>query len=119
MTGAMKLQPDDGPRSSLSIRPRFGRCSGISSKFAKRFAEGIKKLAGNMPGDHQKKTARLVVRMLEAAGFTGGTTFPKILAGKPLVSGGCTATAQVFGQLTCPCWAVELPIPRNLGTLGG
>ncbi|RWW68177.1 hypothetical protein BHE74_00024306, partial [Ensete ventricosum] len=30
MRVAMESQPDDGPRSSLSIRPRFGRCSGIS-----------------------------------------------------------------------------------------
>ncbi|RWV83089.1 hypothetical protein GW17_00055352 [Ensete ventricosum] len=46
MTGAMTLQPDDGPRSSLSIGPGFGRCSGISSKFTRRFTKGIGKLAG-------------------------------------------------------------------------
>ncbi|RRT34972.1 hypothetical protein B296_00058615 [Ensete ventricosum] len=55
MTGAMELQLDDGPRSSLSIGPGFRQCSGISPKFARRFTEGIEKLAGNMPGDHRKK----------------------------------------------------------------
>ncbi|RWW44173.1 hypothetical protein BHE74_00050094 [Ensete ventricosum] len=39
---------DDGPRSNLSLRSRFGRCSGISSEFARRFAEGIRKLTRNM-----------------------------------------------------------------------
>ncbi|RWW76300.1 hypothetical protein BHE74_00015620 [Ensete ventricosum] len=69
MTGAMKLQPDDGPRSSLSIGPGFRRCSGISPKFARRFAKGIGKLVGNTPGDRRKKTRRLVVRISEAAGL--------------------------------------------------
>ncbi|RWW50627.1 hypothetical protein BHE74_00043097 [Ensete ventricosum] len=32
----MELQPDDRPRSSLSIGTGFGRCSGISPKFARR-----------------------------------------------------------------------------------
>ncbi|RRT45167.1 hypothetical protein B296_00047973 [Ensete ventricosum] len=67
----MELQPGDGPRSSLSIRPRFGRCSGISLEFARRFVEGIEKLAGNMSGDCQKKTIGLAIRMLEAVGLAG------------------------------------------------
>ncbi|RZS21191.1 hypothetical protein BHM03_00053802 [Ensete ventricosum] len=71
MIGAIELQPDDGPRSSLSIKPRFGRCSGISSKFARRFAEGIEKLTGNTPGDHRKKIERLVVRIPEVIGLVG------------------------------------------------
>ncbi|RWW38235.1 hypothetical protein BHE74_00056543 [Ensete ventricosum] len=71
MTGAMKLQSDDGPRSSLSIGPGFGRCSGISSKFARRFAEGIGKLAGNTLGDRWKKTGRLAARMPEATRLAG------------------------------------------------
>ncbi|RRT31607.1 hypothetical protein B296_00042677 [Ensete ventricosum] len=53
MTGAMKLQPDDGPGSSLSIGPRFARCSEISLEFARRFVEGIGKLAGNTLGDQR------------------------------------------------------------------
>ncbi|RWW55519.1 hypothetical protein BHE74_00037840 [Ensete ventricosum] len=67
----MELQLDDGLRSSLSIRPGFGRYSGISSKFAKRFAEGIEKLAGNMSGDCRKKTIGLTTRILEAVGLAG------------------------------------------------
>ncbi|RRT60273.1 hypothetical protein B296_00012877 [Ensete ventricosum] len=41
--------------------------SGISSKFARRFAEGIRKLVGNTAGDCRKKTERLTARMSEAA----------------------------------------------------
>ncbi|RWV79365.1 hypothetical protein GW17_00059510 [Ensete ventricosum] len=52
---AMKLQPDDGLRSSLSIGPGFRRYSGISSKFARRFAEGIGKLA-RRPLEEDQKT---------------------------------------------------------------
>ncbi|RZS21027.1 hypothetical protein BHM03_00053615 [Ensete ventricosum] len=69
MIGAMELRPDDEPRSSLSIGPGFRRCSGISPKFVRRFAEGIRKLVGNTPGDHRKKTRRLATRMPEAAGL--------------------------------------------------
>ncbi|RWW25021.1 hypothetical protein GW17_00010664 [Ensete ventricosum] len=92
MTGAMELQPDDGPRSNLSIGPGFKQCSGISLKFARRFTEGIGKLAGNTPGDRLKKTGRLVVRMLKVPGLVG--------AGKSLVNDGCTTAAQAFRQLT-------------------
>ncbi|RWW59866.1 hypothetical protein BHE74_00033175, partial [Ensete ventricosum] len=48
------LQPDNGPRSILglglddAVEPR--------REFAKRFVEGIGKLAGRTPGDHRKKT---------------------------------------------------------------
>ncbi|RWW71929.1 hypothetical protein BHE74_00020297 [Ensete ventricosum] len=45
---AEKLVGNDGPRSSLSIGPGFGRCSGILLEFTRRFTEGIRKLAGNM-----------------------------------------------------------------------
>ncbi|RRT79718.1 hypothetical protein B296_00006960 [Ensete ventricosum] len=65
------ITTSDRPRSSLSIEPGFGQCSGISPKFTWRFAEGIGKLTGNMPGDRQKKTRRLTVRVLEAAGLAG------------------------------------------------
>ncbi|RZR97926.1 hypothetical protein BHM03_00027205 [Ensete ventricosum] len=75
MSGVMELQPDDGPRSSLSIGPGFGRCSGISSEFSKRFVEGIGKLAGNMSRDYRKKTIGLAARMPKAAGLTGGLVF--------------------------------------------
>ncbi|RWV96100.1 hypothetical protein GW17_00041218 [Ensete ventricosum] len=73
MTGEMKLQPYDGPRSSLSIGPEFGQCSEISLEFARRFAERIGKLVGNTLGDYRKKTERLTARMPKAIGF-GGTT---------------------------------------------
>ncbi|RRT47849.1 hypothetical protein B296_00028540 [Ensete ventricosum] len=49
MIGAMKLQPDDGPRLSLSIGPGLGQCSGISPN-------GIRKFAENTSGDRRKKT---------------------------------------------------------------
>ncbi|RRT60001.1 hypothetical protein B296_00004018 [Ensete ventricosum] len=67
----MELQLDNGPRSSLCIESGFGRCSGISPKFARRFAEGIEKLAGNTPGDCRKKTRRLTARMPEVVGLAG------------------------------------------------
>ncbi|RRT49684.1 hypothetical protein B296_00018070 [Ensete ventricosum] len=76
----------------------------------------------SLPG----KTTGLIVRMSEATGLAGkveGTTFAKIPTGNPTgklpVSGGCTATAQAFRRLTHPGWAVEPPVPRNLGTFGG
>ncbi|RZS18050.1 hypothetical protein BHM03_00050271, partial [Ensete ventricosum] len=50
----VQLEPDNGPRSSLSIGPGFGRCSGFHREFAKRFTEGIGKLDGNMLGEDQK-----------------------------------------------------------------
>ncbi|RRT79605.1 hypothetical protein B296_00007956 [Ensete ventricosum] len=80
----MELQPYDEPRSSLSIGPGFGRCSGISPEFARRFVEGIRKLVGNISGDCWKKTIGLVARMLEAVGLTGtgqlNRPYPRILA---------------------------------------
>ncbi|RWV78211.1 hypothetical protein GW17_00060852 [Ensete ventricosum] len=68
---AKKLAGNDGPRSSLSIGSGFGRYSGISPEFTRRFAEGIGKLAGNMSGDCRKNTIGLIVRMSEATGLTG------------------------------------------------
>ncbi|RWW57854.1 hypothetical protein BHE74_00035320, partial [Ensete ventricosum] len=44
---------------------------GISPKFTRRFAEGIGKLAGNIPGDRRKKIGRLIARMPKAVGLTG------------------------------------------------
>ncbi|RWW23918.1 hypothetical protein GW17_00011808 [Ensete ventricosum] len=71
----MELQPDDEPRSSLRIGSGFRRCSGISPKFARRFAEGIGKLAGNTLEDHRQKTGRLTTRMSKAVGLAGGLIF--------------------------------------------
>ncbi|RZS04513.1 hypothetical protein BHM03_00034857, partial [Ensete ventricosum] len=61
----------DGPKSSLSIKLGFGRYSGISSKFARRFAEGIGKLTGKTLGDRRKKTRRLTAKMPKATGLAG------------------------------------------------
>ncbi|RZR83784.1 hypothetical protein BHM03_00010488 [Ensete ventricosum] len=65
----MKLQSDNGPRSSLGIGPGSDNAVGSRWEFAKRFAEGVGKLVGNMKGDHQKKTGGLAARMLEATGL--------------------------------------------------
>ncbi|RWV81346.1 hypothetical protein GW17_00057242, partial [Ensete ventricosum] len=43
------------------MRPRW--------EFARRFAEGIRKLTGNTPGDCQKKIRRLTARMPKAVGL--------------------------------------------------
>ncbi|RWV91396.1 hypothetical protein GW17_00046318 [Ensete ventricosum] len=67
----MKLQPDDGPRSSLGIGPGSDDVVRPRREFARRFIEGIKKLAGNTLGDRQKKTIGLAARMPEAAGLSG------------------------------------------------
>ncbi|RZR79306.1 hypothetical protein BHM03_00004995 [Ensete ventricosum] len=100
MIGAMELQPDDGPRSSLSIRPGFKRCNGISLKFTRRFVEGIGKLAGNTPRDHRKKTKRLAARMSEVAGLAGGLVFTQrrsvVDAGVPQ-GGGLGSGRRPFG----------------------
>ncbi|RRT53399.1 hypothetical protein B296_00029187 [Ensete ventricosum] len=60
----MELQPDNESRSSLSIGLGFGRCSGFRWEFARGFTEWIRKLAGNMSGDHRgedQKTCRKYV----------------------------------------------------------
>ncbi|RWW60955.1 hypothetical protein BHE74_00032010 [Ensete ventricosum] len=67
----MKLQPDNGPRSSLDIGSSLDDVVGPHREFARRFTEGIGKLAGNTPDDHRKKTKRLIVRMSEAVRLAG------------------------------------------------
>ncbi|RWV79987.1 hypothetical protein GW17_00058802, partial [Ensete ventricosum] len=71
MTGAMKLQPDDGPRSSLGIGSGSDDVVGSRREFARRITKGIEKLAGNTPGDRRKKTIGLATRMSEAIGLGG------------------------------------------------
>ncbi|RWV90029.1 hypothetical protein GW17_00047795 [Ensete ventricosum] len=44
--------------------------------FARRFTEGIGKLAVKTPEDRQKKTGRLTVRMPEVAGLAGWVNRP-------------------------------------------
>ncbi|RWW35726.1 hypothetical protein BHE74_00059306 [Ensete ventricosum] len=58
MAGSMKLQPDDGPRQSLGIGPISDDVVGSRRKFARRFAEGTGKLAGNAKGDRRKEDRR-------------------------------------------------------------
>ncbi|RWW02417.1 hypothetical protein GW17_00034494 [Ensete ventricosum] len=70
-TGAIELQPDDGPRSSLGIRPGSDDAAGPRREFTRRFAKGIGKLAWNTPGERRKKTRRLAARMPEAVGLAG------------------------------------------------
>ncbi|RWV90118.1 hypothetical protein GW17_00047701 [Ensete ventricosum] len=71
MTGAIELQSDNGPKSSLGIGPGSDDVVGPHREFARRFAKGIGKLAGNTQRDRQKKTERLAVRMLKAARLAG------------------------------------------------
>ncbi|RWW36744.1 hypothetical protein BHE74_00058208 [Ensete ventricosum] len=63
----MELQPDDGPRPSLGIGPGSDDVVGPRREFVRRFVEGIRKLAGNMLGDHQKipEASRLAGRRLD------------------------------------------------------
>ncbi|RWW65062.1 hypothetical protein BHE74_00027656 [Ensete ventricosum] len=68
--GSQKLTGIDGPRSCLGIGLGFDDAMGPRLEFARRFAEGIGKLAGNMPGDRQKKTRRLITRIPEAVELT-------------------------------------------------
>ncbi|RZS13215.1 hypothetical protein BHM03_00044765 [Ensete ventricosum] len=55
-TGAMKLQLDNGPRSSLGIGQGLDDVVGPRWEFARRFAEGIENLIRSTLGDHRKKT---------------------------------------------------------------
>ncbi|RWW54248.1 hypothetical protein BHE74_00039178 [Ensete ventricosum] len=58
MAGSMKLQPNDGPRYTLDIGLSSDDAVGSRRKFARRFVEGIRKLAGNTKGDHWKENRR-------------------------------------------------------------
>ncbi|RZS10583.1 hypothetical protein BHM03_00041817 [Ensete ventricosum] len=70
MTGAIELQSDDEPKSSLGIRPGSDDAMGPRWEFTKRFAEGIGKLARNTLGDHRKKTIVLTARMSKVVGLS-------------------------------------------------
>ncbi|RWW45183.1 hypothetical protein BHE74_00048993, partial [Ensete ventricosum] len=71
MIGAIELQPDDGPRSSLGIGLGSDDAVGHRWEFTRRFAEGIGKLTGNTRGDHRKKTIGLVTRVSTTAKLVG------------------------------------------------
>ncbi|RWW11030.1 hypothetical protein GW17_00025389 [Ensete ventricosum] len=73
----------DGAREFARRRPRLvrrllrvvkkltGSYDGLVMDFARRFTEGIGKLARNMSGDCRKKTIGLTARIPEATGLTG------------------------------------------------
>ncbi|RWW71270.1 hypothetical protein BHE74_00020992 [Ensete ventricosum] len=91
MAGSMKLQPNDGPISSLSIGLGFGRCGRFRREFTRRFVEGIGKLAGNTPGDHRgedlktyrkyAKAPNLGLPVVSTEAFLGLTQQVQTLAG--------------------------------------
>ncbi|RZS26315.1 hypothetical protein BHM03_00059639 [Ensete ventricosum] len=84
----MELQPDNRPRSSLGIRSGSNDAMGPRREFARRFTEGIGKLAGNTLKNDQK-THRKNVRGYRIG--EEGTTFLEISTGKPPMSNGKTA----------------------------
>ncbi|RRT31951.1 hypothetical protein B296_00057457 [Ensete ventricosum] len=53
MTGAMKLQPDDGPRSSLGIGPGSDDAVGYRHKFARRSPEEDRKTYHKNAGSYR------------------------------------------------------------------
>ncbi|RWW37936.1 hypothetical protein BHE74_00056887, partial [Ensete ventricosum] len=59
----LMLQKEDYSSSDDVVGPR--------QEFARRFIKWIRKLAGNMMGNHQKKTKRLTVRISKAIGLAG------------------------------------------------
>ncbi|RWW14785.1 hypothetical protein BHE74_00045183 [Ensete ventricosum] len=65
----MKLQPDNGPRSSFGIGPGLDDVVGPRREFATRFIEGIGKFIRSMLGDHRKKTGSLTARIPEVTGL--------------------------------------------------
>ncbi|RWW30558.1 hypothetical protein GW17_00004861 [Ensete ventricosum] len=91
----MKLQPNNEPRSSLGIEPSSDDEVGSRQEFARRFTEGIGKLAGNTKRDCWEKDRRTYHK--NAGGYrimqekVEGTTFPENPVGKPPVSDGWTA----------------------------
>ncbi|RRT76547.1 hypothetical protein B296_00019795 [Ensete ventricosum] len=69
MAGSIKLQPDNEPRSSLRIRPGFGRCGGFCWEFARRFAEGMGSSPGTRREITRKKTRRITTSMPKGIGL--------------------------------------------------
>ncbi|RRT63940.1 hypothetical protein B296_00032580 [Ensete ventricosum] len=117
MTGVMKLQLDDGPRSSLSIESGFRRCSGISPAFVRRFAEGIKKLVGNMSEDYWKKTIGPIARMSEAAGLAGPPLAALIVATQPLPPLLCSSRWPSLPSLFIPSSQLSATISLSSSTI--
>ncbi|RZS14872.1 hypothetical protein BHM03_00046654 [Ensete ventricosum] len=57
--GRRSYRSDMDPGSSLGIGPGSDDAMGPCWEFARRFVEGIRKLARNTLGDHRRKTVRL------------------------------------------------------------
>ncbi|RZS23923.1 hypothetical protein BHM03_00056931 [Ensete ventricosum] len=98
---------------------------GPRREFARRFAEGIRKLVGNTLGDRRKKTIRLVVIMSEVTGLAGVRSWFSLLyllsqdwrelkskfkKWREPVSDGCIVAAQVFRRLNRPRLTSKPPV---------
>ncbi|RZR82452.1 hypothetical protein BHM03_00008875 [Ensete ventricosum] len=77
-------RPDMDPRSSLGIRPRFGR-AGSSPGVRLDFAEGFGKIARNTSRDYRRKTVRLTTKNVGGCRITGVRSLIKLGATKPRV----------------------------------
>ncbi|RWW21337.1 hypothetical protein GW17_00014517 [Ensete ventricosum] len=67
-------------------------------EFARRFTEEIGKLAGNMKGDHRKKTEGLTARMSEATGLAEvGSKLSLWLGGRPMLNS--TKMDRIFSSM--------------------
>ncbi|RRT34101.1 hypothetical protein B296_00054889 [Ensete ventricosum] len=71
MIGAIELQPDDGPRSSLGIGPGSEDVVGSRRHSLGDSPKGSGSSLGTRTGDHRKKTERLATRLPEATGLVG------------------------------------------------
>ncbi|RRT31599.1 hypothetical protein B296_00052393 [Ensete ventricosum] len=69
----MKLQSDNGPRSSLGIRPGLDDIVGPRREFARRFAEGIEKLAGSKHTGRSPEEDRMTCPKNARGYRTGGS----------------------------------------------
>ncbi|RZS18596.1 hypothetical protein BHM03_00050902 [Ensete ventricosum] len=87
----MELQPDDGPRYNLGIGPSSDDAVGSRRKFARRFAEGIGKLAGNAKGDRWEEDQRTCCKI------TGGCRSMREFRWVNHPNGGWTARTTDYG----------------------
>ncbi|RRT38393.1 hypothetical protein B296_00018742 [Ensete ventricosum] len=91
----MKLQLDDGPRYNLGIGSSSDDAVGSHQKFARRFTEGIRKLAGNVKGDHWKEDQRTYRKI------AGGCKSTREFDHHPKkIGSGCRCTSRRTRKLT-------------------
>ncbi|RWW55579.1 hypothetical protein BHE74_00037775 [Ensete ventricosum] len=86
MIGSIKLQLDNGPRSSLGIGPSSNDEVGPRREFTRRFTEWIGKLIGNTKGGLREEDRR---------------TCRKNVGGY-LIMREIRATASSFRRVNCP-----------------